>query len=80
MAPAGRMSLTVYIGESVLMSLVFSAYGLGYFGQFGAFPLVIAGISCWAVLTAFAWFWMQKFKQGPLEFLMSALPGKNGSA
>ena len=46
MAPAGRMSLTVYIGESVLMSLIFSAYGLGYFGQWGAFLVVLAGIAC----------------------------------
>jgi uncharacterized protein len=78
MAPAGRMSLTVYIGESALMSFIFSAYGLGYFGQWGAFPVVLAGIACWAVLTVFAWLWMQKFKQGPLEFLMSAMTGKSG--
>lgn len=79
MAPAGRMSLTVYIGESALMSFIFSAYGLGYFGQWGAFPVVIAGVACWAVLTVFAWIWMRRFKQGPLEFLMSSVTGKGGT-
>jgi uncharacterized protein len=76
MSPAGRMSLTVYIGESALMSLIFSAYGLGYFGQWGAFPVVLAGIASWAVLTAFAWIWMRKFRQGPLESVMSVVTGK----
>lgn len=76
----GQMSLTVYIGESALMSFVFSAYGLGYFGQWGAFPVVLAGIACWAVLTAFAWLWMRSFKQGPLEFVMAAMTGKKGTA
>ena len=78
--PAGQMSLTVYIGESALMSFVFSAYGLGYFGQWGAFPVVLVGIACWAVLTAFAWLWMRSFKQGPLEFVMAAMTGKKGTA
>lgn len=31
MRPAGQMSLTVYIGESVLASLIFGPWGLGYF-------------------------------------------------
>lgn len=75
-APDGRMSLTVYIGESVLMSLVFSAYGLGYFGQWGAFPVVATAIASWAVLSAFAWLWMKRFSQGPLERVLSLITGK----
>jgi len=35
---------------------------------------------CWAVLTAFAWLWMRRFKQGPLEFVMAAMTGKKGTA
>jgi uncharacterized protein len=80
MAPAGRMSLTVYIGESALMSLIFSAYGLGYFGQWGVFPVVLASIASWAVLTALAWLWMRRFRQGPLESLMSLITGRQGAA
>jgi len=76
MAPAGRMSLTVYIGESALMSLVFSAYGLDYFGHWGAFAAVLTGIASWALLSAFAWLWMRRFTQGPLEALMSVVTGR----
>jgi uncharacterized protein len=79
MAPAGRMSLTVYIGESALLSLVFSAYGLGYFGQWGAFPVVMTAIASWALLSMFAWLWMRRFRQGPLEAVMSVMTGKRRS-
>jgi uncharacterized protein len=78
-APAGRMSLTVYIGESVLMSLVFTAYGLGYFGQWGAFPVVMTAIASWALLSVFAWLWMKRFSQGPLERALALITGKKQS-
>ena len=76
MAPAGRMSLTVYIGESALLSLVFAGYGLGFFGQWGALPVVLTSIASWAALSIFAWLWMKKFTQGPLEFVLALLTGK----
>ena len=76
MAPAGRMSLTVYIGESALMSFVFTAYGLDDFARWGAFAVVLTGIASWAMLSVFAWLWMKRFSQGPLESLMSVITGK----
>ena len=51
-APAGRMSLTVYVGESVLMSLLYCGYGLRFFGQWGAFVVVLSGIVTWALLSS----------------------------
>src|SRR5690606_31959164 len=33
LAPAGRMALTNYLLQSVVCTLVFYNYGLGYFGQ-----------------------------------------------
>ena len=80
MAPAGRMSLTVYIGESAILSLVFSAYGLDYFGKWGAFPVVLTAIASWAILSIFAWIWMKRFSQGPLERLLALITGKKSSA
>ena len=76
MAPAGRMSLTVYIGESALMSFVFTAYGLDDFARWGAFAVVLTGIASWALLSVFAWLWMKRFSQGPLESLISVITGK----
>ena len=79
MAPAGRMSLTVYIGESALLSLVFSAYGLDYFAKWGAFPVVMTAIASWAILSIFAWLWMKRFSQGPLERVLALISGKKQS-
>ena len=75
-APAGRMSLTVYIGESVLMSLLYCGYGLGFFGQWGAFAVVLSGIVTWALLSLVAWQWMKRFDQGPLEKIAALGTGK----
>lgn len=80
LAPAGSMSLTVYIGESALLSFLFSAYGLGYFGQWGALPVVAMSIASWIVLSVFAWLWMRKFDKGPLEYVLALLTGKRESS
>ena len=80
MAPAGRMSLTVYIGESALLSLVFAGYGLGFFGHWGALPVVLTSIASWALLSGFAWLWMRWYRQGPLEFILSRLTGRSSSS
>ena len=75
MAPAGQMSLTVYLCESIILSFVFAAYGLGYFGQWGAFPVVVAGIVTWGILTLASRFWLKKYSQGPFEKVLSKLTG-----
>ena len=79
MGPAGRMSLTVYIGESVLLSFLFSAYGFGYFGQWSALPVISAAIATWVILSIFAWLWMKRFTQGPLEYVLAWMTGKHRS-
>lgn len=73
MAPAGQMSLTVYLSESIVLSLVFAAYGLGYFGQWGAFPVVVAGVVTWAILTIASNYWLKKFSQGPFEKVLATI-------
>jgi uncharacterized protein len=72
----GRASLSVYIGESVLLSLLFCGYGLGYFGQWGALPVVLSGAAAWAVLALAAHGWLGRFGQGPLESLLARWTGR----
>ena len=79
LAPAGRMSLTVYIGESALLSIVFSAYGLGFFGQWGALAVVTTAIASWVVLSVCAWLWMRSFTKGPLEYVLALITGKRSA-
>ncbi len=72
----GRASLTVYIGESVLLSFLFCGYGFGMFGRWGALPVVLAGVLVWGVLALLAQLWLSRFDQGPLEKLLSRWTGR----
>jgi len=68
--PAGRMSLTGYIGESVLMSLVFCGYGLGFFGQWGAARVVLVAVAVWVAVDIASHLWQQRLRYGPLEYVL----------
>lgn len=72
----GRASLTVYIGESVVLSLLFCGYGLGQFGHWGAAAVVTAGIAAWVLLAGLAALWLRRFGQGPLERLLTLWTGR----
>lgn len=69
--PAGRMSLTVYLGQSVLLMLVFSGTGLGLFGSLGTTAVVAVGAGTWVVLTVFAAVWLHRSDRGPLEYVVA---------
>lgn len=72
-APAGRMSLTMYIGQSVLISLIFGPWGLGMFQELPLWLVMIVAILVWFVLVVFAQIWLRIFTQGPLEWVVHAI-------
>ena len=78
-SPAGRASLTVYIGESVVLSLLFCGYGLGFFGDWGAFAVLTSAVLTYVVLALGAGVWLRRFPQGPLEIVAARLTGARGS-
>ena len=69
--PAGRTSLTVYLGESVLLTIAFSAWGLGFFGQLGATFVTLLAILSWVLLVLAMTLWLRRFSRGPLEALIA---------
>jgi uncharacterized protein len=68
--PAGRMSLTGYVGESVLLALIFCGFGLGLMGQLGAGAVTVIALAVWLLLDVFAQLWQKRFEHGPLESLL----------
>lgn len=72
LAPMGRMALSNYILQSVLMGLVFYGYGLGQFGKLSPFEVLLVAIAIYALLLVFSRLWMQRHKYGPLEWLLRA--------
>ena len=71
--PAGKMSLTIYISQSVITSLIFGPWGLGLFQDLQTWQVFILAFGIWLLLSYFAGLWLRKFNQGPLEKLVSSL-------
>lgn len=79
---AGRMSLTVYISQSVIATLIFYSYGLGYYGKISVGTGTWMAVGIFAIQAILAGLYLQKFRQGPLEALWRRLtygrPGPEG--
>lgn len=70
---SGRMAFSNYIGTSLVMTGLFHGWGLAWFGQYGAagrWPFVLLG---WALMLAWSKPWLDRFRQGPLEWLWRSL-------
>ncbi len=74
---AGRMSLTNYIMQSVLFSIIFYGWGFGKFGMQspGVFVWYAVGIFIFQLI--FSFLWLKAYKQGPLEWLWRKLSYRN---
>jgi uncharacterized protein len=69
LVPAGRMTLTNYILQSILGAVVFYGFGLGVYAWAGptlALPLIL-GLGALQILSS-TW-WLRRFRMGPLEWL-----------
>jgi len=71
MMPAGRMSLTVYISQSVITSMIFGPWGFGLFQDLQTWQVVLLAFGIWALLVYLATIWLKRFRQGPLEQLVN---------
>ena len=78
MKPAGQLSLTVYISQSVITSLIFGPWGLGLFQELETWSVLILAFAIWLLLVALSNLWLKRFNQGPLERVLGALTGKKG--
>jgi uncharacterized protein len=68
--PAGRMSLTCYVGQSLILSLVFCGYGFGLFGRVGVAGVTAIALLAWLALALFACLWLRRHARGPLEWAL----------
>ncbi|HXH56160.1 DUF418 domain-containing protein [Iamia sp.] len=71
-APAGRMSLTVYLSQSLVASVVFNGYGLGLGDHLGIGASVALAVALWVVQVGLAVVWFRFFTMGPLEAVARA--------
>ena len=69
LAAVGRTALTNYVGQSVVMSLVATSYGLGLFGDLTRLQLLGLAITCFAMQMLVSSWWLRRYRSGPLEWL-----------
>ena len=68
--PAGRMSLTGYLGESILLSAIFCGWGLGLFGVLSLTQSLLVALAVWIALEVFAKQWLRLYAYGPFEWVL----------
>lgn len=66
---AGRMALTNYLGQSLVMAALAESWGFGLYGHFGGPALTALAVVVFAVLALFSHLWLTRFRMGPLEWL-----------
>lgn len=71
-ARGGTASLTAYLMQGLLLSLIFNAYGLGFFEKIGAGGAIAIAALVALFTIAFSSIWRVYFKRGPLEYLLRA--------
>ena len=69
----GRMALTNYLAQSVAFVLLFFGYGLGWYGQVGAFGGVVLAVAFFVLQIVASQWWLRRFRFGPVEWLWRTL-------
>jgi uncharacterized protein len=79
MIPAGKMSLTVYISQSILTSMIFGPWGLGLFQDLRTWQVLVLSFAIWLLLVYLSTQWLKRFRQGPLEKVVATLTRRSSS-
>ncbi|WP_040400001.1 DUF418 domain-containing protein [Cecembia lonarensis] len=69
LAPAGRMTLTHYIMQSVFAWVIFYGVGLGLYGRIGPALAVPIGLLLATFQVLLSIWWLKRYRSGPLEWL-----------
>ncbi len=69
LSAVGRMSLSNYVWQSVLMVPILFGFGLGLYDNLGATHSFVLGLSVFAAQVICSNWWMRHFHYGPLEWL-----------
>lgn len=67
--PYGRMSLTNYLTQSLIGVVVYYGFGLGLYKYTGATFTILIAFGIFFIQLAFSRWWLNRHKQGPLEYL-----------
>ena len=74
LAAPGRLALSLYLMQSLVMTTLFYPYGLNLYGQLGALPCALLAVGLALVQWALAGWWLRRGGgPGPAERLLRGL-------
>ena len=73
LVPYGKMSLSDYVSQSIIGSLIYFGYGFEMHRYCGTTYSLLIGITFFLLQLAFAHWWFRHFKRGPLETIWHRL-------
>lgn len=72
-AAAGKTAFTNYLGTSLVMTTLFYGYGFGLFGHVTRAQAYLFCLPTFAFMLVWPKLWLERFHQGPLEWLWRSL-------
>ena len=66
---AGRMALSNYIGQSLVLAAIAEPWGLNLYGRLSGPALTALALLVFALLALASHLWLKRFRMGPLEWL-----------
>lgn len=72
-ADVGKLALTNYLMQSLILSVFFYGYGMGYYARVGQYKLYFLVAEICLAQIVFSVFWCRYFYAGPAEWLLRSL-------
>ncbi len=73
LAAVGQMAFTNYLMQSIICTLFFYGYGLGYYGKLHLHQIYYVVGVVWIFQVIFSVIWLQYFRFGPFEWVWRSL-------
>ena len=70
LARGGTATLTAYLLQSVILSILFCGYGFGLYMKIGAAGCIAIAFATGVISIVFSSLWRKKFERGPVEALL----------
>ena len=72
-AKVGQMTLSNYLLQNIICSVIFFGYGFNYFNELERYQLYFVLVGIWVFNIAFSYLWLHFFKMGPFEWIWRSL-------
>jgi uncharacterized protein len=70
---AGRMALSNYLMQSIIVAFLFYGFGLAQFNQLSRIEIMMVIVVVWIIQVTASVYWMRRFHYGPFEWLWRSL-------